>query len=191
METMLRALNPLYLAREDATRTGLAWTVHLAPQALQDAARVFLDAGLHLEDICGLDVKEGLCIVYHFDGMEAFSRVEVRVMVPHDAPEVSSIAAVYAGAEWHERETADFYGVVFTGNPNPAPLLMPEGMQGYPLCKEPSARASLAATCATEGRGAEVLHSEDGFTLLDAPATAPGAKQEKPVRKPKEAADDA
>jgi hypothetical protein len=42
------------------------------------------------------------------------------------------VAAVFQGAEWHEREAADFFGLVFRGNPNPVPLLLPHDYPGPP-----------------------------------------------------------
>ena len=42
---------------------------------------------------------------------------------------------LFPTADWHERETHDFYGIVFDGHPDPRPLLMPEGWEGFPLLK--------------------------------------------------------
>lgn len=117
--------------------------------------------------------------VYHFDRMTSPGRLAIRVLVDHAAPVLPSIADIYQGAEWHERETADFYGIAFTGNPNPAPLLLPEGMQGYPLLKDAAARAPLAALLAVAGREATELRKAEGFTLLE---PAEDAKPAKPAK---------
>ncbi|WP_344328360.1 NADH-quinone oxidoreductase subunit C, partial [Streptomyces macrosporus] len=63
-------------------------------------------------------------------------RLLVRTTVPHEAPELPTAIGVYAGADWHERETREMFGVVFTGHPNPAPLLLPDGFEGHPLRKD-------------------------------------------------------
>nr|WP_155073694.1 NADH-quinone oxidoreductase subunit C [Streptomyces taklimakanensis] len=63
-------------------------------------------------------------------------RLLVRTTVPHDAAELPTATGVYAGAAWHERETHEMFGVTFTGHPNPAPLLLPEGFEGHPLRKD-------------------------------------------------------
>ncbi|HZP51562.1 NADH-quinone oxidoreductase subunit C, partial [Actinocrinis sp.] len=42
----------------------------------------------------------------------------------------------YRGANWHERETFEMFGVVFTGHPDLKPLLLPDGFEGHPLRKE-------------------------------------------------------
>ncbi|MEU7553981.1 NADH-quinone oxidoreductase subunit C [Streptomyces sp. NPDC044571] len=63
-------------------------------------------------------------------------RLLLRTTVPHGAPSLPSAVAVYAGAEWHERETYEMFGVVFTDHPHLVPLLLPENFEGHPLRKD-------------------------------------------------------
>ncbi|MET9943820.1 NADH-quinone oxidoreductase subunit C, partial [Streptomyces sp. NPDC006341] len=63
-------------------------------------------------------------------------RLLLRTTVPHSAPSLPSAVAVYAGAEWHERETFEMFGVVFTDHPHLVPLLLPENFEGHPLRKD-------------------------------------------------------
>ncbi|WP_406184251.1 NADH-quinone oxidoreductase subunit C [Streptomyces sp. NBC_01006] len=63
-------------------------------------------------------------------------RLLLRTTVPHTAPSLPSAVAVYAGAEWHERETYEMFGVVFTDHPHLVPLLLPENFEGHPLRKD-------------------------------------------------------
>ncbi|MGW7464799.1 NADH-quinone oxidoreductase subunit C [Streptomyces xantholiticus] len=63
-------------------------------------------------------------------------RLLVRTTVSHTAPSLASAVDVYAGASWHERETHEMFGVDFTGHPNQAPLLLPDGFEGHPLRKD-------------------------------------------------------
>lgn len=60
----------------------------------------------------------------------------VRTLLPRGEPRLATLARVYAGAAWHERETAEMYGVRFDGHPDPRPLLLPDGFSGHPLRKE-------------------------------------------------------
>ncbi|MEU8519823.1 NADH-quinone oxidoreductase subunit C [Streptomyces sp. NPDC048577] len=66
----------------------------------------------------------------------AVRRMLLRTTVPHDAPVLPTAVAVYAGADWHERETHEMFGVVFTGHPHLVPLLLPENFEGHPLRKD-------------------------------------------------------
>ncbi|MFJ8160516.1 NADH-quinone oxidoreductase subunit C [Streptomyces sp. NPDC096136] len=63
-------------------------------------------------------------------------RLLLRTTVPHSAPSLPSVVAVYAGAAWHERETYEMFGVVFTDHPHLVHLLLPENFEGHPLRKD-------------------------------------------------------
>ncbi|MBU0481502.1 MAG: NADH-quinone oxidoreductase subunit C [Proteobacteria bacterium] len=63
-------------------------------------------------------------------------RVVVRCKVPRSKPELPTISAICSGANWHERETHDFFGIVFTGHPDLSPLLLPEDADFHPLRKD-------------------------------------------------------
>ncbi|MFG2664356.1 NADH-quinone oxidoreductase subunit C [Streptomyces sp. NPDC048387] len=63
-------------------------------------------------------------------------RLLLRTTVPHSAPSLASAVAVYAGAAWHERETYEMFGVVFTDHPHLTHLLLPENFEGHPLRKD-------------------------------------------------------
>jgi NADH-quinone oxidoreductase subunit C len=64
----------------------------------------------------------------------------LRTKVGRDRPRLPSIVEVFAGAGWHERETAEMFGIAFTGGPAEDPehshLLLPEEFEGHPLRKE-------------------------------------------------------
>jgi NADH-quinone oxidoreductase subunit C len=165
----LAACTLLYLAKEHPGRTGSVWSAFLEPTELRAAAQELYAAGYHLEDICGLDALEGAVCVYHFDRFDAPGRVTLRVIAPHAEAEFPSIASIFQGAEWHERESADFYGFTFPGNPNPIPLLLPDDMAHvHPLRKDEAERAPLSLLLSAPER--ETVFKAEGFTLLDTPA---------------------
>ena len=173
----------LYLAKDNPARSGSAWSAFLPATELVKASQALLEAGYHLEDICGLDAQEGYVCVYHFDHFTSPGRVTLRVLASHDDATFPSIASVFHGAEWHERETADFYDVTFTGNPNHVPLLLPDDMShAAPLRKSEAARAPLHVLLASPER--EVLFKAASFTLMDAPVQEEAAPAEAPVEAP-------
>ena len=93
--------------------------------------------------LSAVDEPHGIRLVCHVARLADEQPVEhllVRTLVPHDRAEVSSVAAVYAGARWHERETAEMFGVTFlddTGAPLELEgLLLPPGTDGHPLRKD-------------------------------------------------------
>jgi NADH-quinone oxidoreductase subunit C len=60
----------------------------------------------------------------------------LRTRCPRDDARVPSLAGVFAGAGWHERETAELFGLTFDGHPQQAPLLLADGFDGHPLRKD-------------------------------------------------------
>ena len=62
--------------------------------------------------------------------------VTVKVDVPDSLPAVDSWTTVYAGANWHERETHEMFGIGFNGHPDLRNMYLPTEFEGYPLRKD-------------------------------------------------------
>ncbi len=60
----------------------------------------------------------------------------LKTLVPRDKAVLPTATSVYRGANWHERETFEMFGVEFTGHPDLKPLLLPDGFEGHPLRKD-------------------------------------------------------
>jgi len=103
------------------------------------AAAVLLDqSGFALDTITGVDwMAEGqMEVVYDYFHPTAPWRVVVRSRIPRDNPEIPTISEVSPGANWHERETHDFFGIRFLGHPDLSPFLLPEDADYHPLRKD-------------------------------------------------------
>jgi len=73
-------------------------------------------------------------VVYNLLSLSRVARFRLKVEVEDvPNPEVPSVTAVHAGANWFEREVFDLLGIRFSDHPNLRRLLMPEDWQGYPL----------------------------------------------------------
>lgn len=113
--------------------------VQLAPEQLLEAVNILDQQQFFLETITGVDwiAEQQLEAVYDFShfGFEP-CRVVIRTRVARDNPKIPTISGIYAGANWHERETHEFFGIVFEGHPYLVPLLLPEDADFYPLLKD-------------------------------------------------------
>lgn len=174
---LFAGLDILQDARPQPSTAGLVRSLFLAAGAILPAVRRLDEAGYHLEDLSGLDCAEGILVNYHFDHYERPNRTVLRALVPHEDGRLPSIAFIYGGAEWHERELNDFFGVAFDGNPNPAPLLLPPEEELRPLRKAPESRRAVRELI----EPGSVVFRAPGFDLFaeaGSAAAAPGAPDE-------------
>lgn len=94
----------------------------------------------YLVDLCGLDYlgkKEvRFEVVYNLYSMKHRHRIRLKAEVSGDGPAIDSVTPVWRGADWHEREVYDMFGIVFNGHPDLRRVLMPENWEGHPLRKD-------------------------------------------------------
>ena len=79
---------------------------------------------------------ESIAVVYHLHNLVANVRVRLRTFLPSSDAVTQTVTDTFAGANWMERETYDFYGVIFKGHPNLKRILNVDDMIIFPLRKE-------------------------------------------------------
>jgi NADH-quinone oxidoreductase subunit C len=93
-----------------------------------------------LEDLCGVDYlgKEGprFEVVYLLHSMRHRHKIRIKAQVPEDDCCIDSVVDIWAGANWHERECYDLFGITFIGHPEHRRILMPDDWEGHPLRKD-------------------------------------------------------
>ena len=62
-------------------------------------------------------------------------RVTFSTTLPKEAPSIASLVDVYVGANWHEREASEMFGIEFEGHPDLSHLYLPDSFIGNPLKK--------------------------------------------------------
>jgi NADH-quinone oxidoreductase subunit C len=127
------------IGEHDYTAKGYHLDVSLESEQLIQATGILFDLGYYLESITGVDwIKDDqLEVVYDFSRYDFdLCRVVFRVRLPRSEPHLPTITPIYTGANWHERETHDFFGIVFDGHPHLIPLLLPEDADFHPLLKD-------------------------------------------------------
>ena len=77
-----------------------------------------------------------LHVVYHLLSMTHRRRIRLEVTCSDDDPHVPSVVSIYPTADWHERETWDFFGIEFDGHPALTRILMPDDWPGHPQRKD-------------------------------------------------------
>jgi NADH-quinone oxidoreductase subunit C len=122
----------------DHSAKGYCANLTIAPDQVLATAECLDKAGFSLDTITGVDwmAESKMEVIYDFFHAARLMRVAVRTRVPRDRPEVPTISGVFPGANWHERETHDFFGIHFSGHPNLTPFLLPEDADYHPLRKD-------------------------------------------------------
>lgn len=117
-------------------------TIVVQPGNLVAVARTLRDHPALRFNVC-LDVTcadqfpraPRFAVVYHFVATDVPYTMRLRVNLS-EGEQVPTISAIWASANWQEREVWDLFGVVFTGHPRLERLLMPDDWEGHPLRKD-------------------------------------------------------
>jgi len=93
-----------------------------------------------LTDLCGIHYphQKGaeLGVIYHVHSLIHNVRIRIKVFFPVADPRIPSATVLYQTANWMERETYDFYGILFTGHSNLIRILNVDDMDYFPMRKE-------------------------------------------------------
>jgi len=105
-------------------------------EKLIDATKSLYEKGFkYFSFVMAVDYGERLELVYRVRNFEKNLPFWFKVSIIKDE-RVPSISHIYKGADWHEREIFDLFGVVFLDHPDLRRILLPEDWEGHPLRKE-------------------------------------------------------
>ncbi|MEH3140502.1 MAG: NADH-quinone oxidoreductase subunit C [Mycobacterium kyogaense] len=119
-------------------------TLEVHRERLVDVAQALRDdAALRFELCLGVngvhypaDTGRELHAVYPLMSITHNRRVRVEVAAPDTDPHIPSLFSVYPTTDWHERETYDFFGIIFDGHPALTRIEMPDDWVGHPQRKD-------------------------------------------------------
>jgi len=89
-------------------------------------------SGVHYPDDLGRELRA----VYHLLSVTHNRRVRLEVSTADSDRHIPSVVEVYPSADWHERETWDFFGIIFDGHPALTRIQMPDDWPGHPQRKD-------------------------------------------------------
>ncbi|MBF0540086.1 MAG: NADH-quinone oxidoreductase subunit C [Nitrospirae bacterium] len=93
-----------------------------------------------LRDLCGADYLNKRAprfeVVYQLYSIKNKHCIRLNVQVSQKDTHIKSVTSLWIGANWHERECFDLFGIVFDGHPDLRRILMPEDWEGHPLRKD-------------------------------------------------------
>ena len=89
-------------------------------------------SGVHYPEDRGRELHA----VYHLLSMTHNRRIRLEVVCPDADPHIPSVVTIYPTNDWHERETYDFFGIIFDGHPALTRIQMPDDWPGHPQRKD-------------------------------------------------------
>ena len=119
-------------------------TLHVSREQLPLVAQLLRDEpDLRFELSLGVsgvhypqDAGRELHAVYPLRSITHRRRIRLEVAAPDADPHIPSLFDVYPTTDWHERETYDFFGIVFDGHPSLTRIQMPDDWHGHPQRKD-------------------------------------------------------
>jgi NADH-quinone oxidoreductase subunit C len=91
-----------------------------------------------LTTLCGIhypEVKQ-ISVMYQLHSLVNNWRIRIKIYLPEENALTPTLTAIFSGANWMERETYDFFGVLFQGHPDLRRILNVEDMTIFPMRKE-------------------------------------------------------
>ena len=117
----------------------------VSPDASNDIIRFLKEDALlrfnFLTDLCGVHYPDNqadrqFAVVYHMHNWMDNVRIRIKTFLNAEAPEVDTVTNLFLSANWQERETYDFYGIIFKGHPQLKRILNMDEMTSFPMRKE-------------------------------------------------------
>ena len=93
----------------------------------------------YLTDITGIHFPEqelSIGVIYHLHSLSNNIRVRIKVFMDGNEPKIPTATTLWEGANWMERETYDFFGIIFEGHPNLVRILNVDEMTVFPMRRE-------------------------------------------------------
>ncbi|WP_144205832.1 NADH-quinone oxidoreductase subunit C [Mycobacterium tilburgii] len=119
-------------------------TLHVHRSALPKVAQLLRDqfelrfemclgvSGVHYPHETGRELHA----VYPLQSITHNRRIRLEVSAPDEDPHIPSLYGIYPTNDWHERETYDFFGIIFDGHPSLTRIEMPDDWHGHPQRKD-------------------------------------------------------
>jgi len=117
-------------------------TLFIKAARLVDVAKILRDQlrfemcvgvnGIHFPE----ETSRELHAVYSLLSITRNQRIRLEVCVSVKDPHIPSVVDVWAGTNWHERETYDMFGIIFDNHPGLTRILMPDDWSGFPQRKD-------------------------------------------------------
>lgn len=123
---LIKKLNDLGIKAVEADYSKCGYHIEVFPEKdqVRDFARCMLEREFFLDFVTAVHVESALQVVHHFAHFAEVCHVNAKTITENGS--IPTISDIFNGANWHERETHDFYGLKFEGHPDLRTFLLAE-----------------------------------------------------------------
>lgn len=94
-----------------------------------------------MTDVCGIhypdnEIDRQFAVVYHMHNWMDNVRIRIKCFLNGENPEIDTVSSLFLSSNWQERETYDFFGIIFKGHPQLKRILNMDEMTSFPMRKE-------------------------------------------------------
>ncbi|HEX2286084.1 MAG TPA: NADH-quinone oxidoreductase subunit C [Mycobacterium sp.] len=136
-DTFDESIERVIVYRDELTLEVARTQLPIVAQALRDDPALRFElclgvSGVHYPEEAGRELHA----VYPLMSITHNRRIRLEVACPDEDPHIPSLFTVYPTTDWHERETYDFFGIIFDGHPSLTRIEMPDDWVGHPQRKD-------------------------------------------------------
>jgi NADH-quinone oxidoreductase subunit C len=138
VEEISSAIKNEFPGKVEVTKTEIRRVYMNAPREVIFDLCTFIHDKLtfeHCSTVTGVDRETTLQAVYHLTNYYNGVMIEIVADIPTEDPHIASVTPIWEGANWHEREAYELFGIVFDGHPKLERLLTPAYYEYYPFRK--------------------------------------------------------
>jgi NADH-quinone oxidoreductase subunit C len=155
------------------------------PEHVLDICRRLKSVGFdHLSCITCVDYETEIEMVYLLWSFKEKCLIELRARISGTEPKIQSLCSLWTGAEFHEREAYDMFGVLFEGCPNLTRVLLPDEWTVFPLRKSFKVESIHEKRKRLEADKAKAEKAKAAAAAAAAPAQAPAEAKPSPAQTP-------
>ena len=123
---LIKTLNAVEIkaVEADYKKQGYHIEILLNKDQVRDFSTIMLEKEFYLDFVTAVHIESGFQAVYQFGHFEESCHVNAKAVTKDGT--IQTICDIFHGANWHERETHDFYGLKFTDHPDLRVLILDE-----------------------------------------------------------------
>ncbi len=110
--------------------------IHIVCEILHRHPSCYFDHLACLSAVDNVPEAHTMEVIYTLYSIPHHQHLTLKVLLDRANPQVDTVSDIWRGANWHEREAFDLFGIIFTNHPDLRRILLPADWVGFPMRKD-------------------------------------------------------